>query len=375
MQEAMLAALPRVADGRASRTTRPPGWSGRGPAPHRRLAQRVVPTPARGPVRPVEPADVPDGDDSLELLLLCCHPALTLPSQVALTLRAVGGLTTDQIARGFLVPTSTIGQRISRAKASSAAPGPASSFPPARRCRPGSRPSRRSSTSSSPRATPRRPGRRSTAGTSPTTPYGSTAAPRARTDRSGAGPAAGRGGGLLALMLLSPSRRAARVGPDGELVPLAEQDRGLWDRALIDEGVALITAALSERPLGPYQLQAAIAAVHAEAASAADTDWREILGLYDLLVSLAPSPMTRLNRVVALAMAVGPEWRSLNWPSARSIRPGSGTTGSRRSAHTCSNAGAPDDARLNYLEAARLTSSDPEQRYLLQRAARVHVPG
>jgi len=251
------------------------------------------------------PSDVPDTDDSLQLLFLCCHPSLTRASQVALTLRAVGGLTTDQIAHGFLVPTTTIAQRISRAKATlrdATFALPAADELPAR--------------------------------------FDAVAAviylvfTEAHTASSGdslvrvdladeavrlgrlllalvrAEPALvgqfGEAAGLLALMLLTQSRRAAGTDPYGRLVPLPEQDRALWDRALIDEGVALITGALADAPIGPYQLQAAVTAVHAEARAAGDTDWREILGLYDMLVALAPSPMTRLNRVVALAVVDGP---------------------------------------------------------------------
>ena len=158
-------------------------------------------------------------------------------------------------------------------------------------------------------------------------------------------------------------------------MPLDEQDRTLWDHAMIDEGVALVEAALREGPVGPYQLQAAIAAVHAEAANAADTDWREILALYDLLAMVSPGPMVTLNRVVALAMAVGPEV-ALAELALCAVDPA--LVGHHRipaiRAHLLERAGRPDDARLDYLEAARLTSSDPERRYLLQRAARVKRP-
>ena len=318
-----------------------------------------------------DPGPAPTSDDSLELLFLCCHPSLTLPSQLALTLRAVGGLTTDQIAHGFLVPSATIGQRISRAKAALRGarfelPGPADL------------PDRVAAVAA--------------------VVYlifteGHTASSGASLDRVDLADDAVRLGrlllalvrdhpmlagqegevaGLLALMLLAHSRRAARTGPDGELVVLAEQDRRLWDHALIDEGVALITAALSDRPLGPYQLQAAIAAVHAEAATAEDTDWREILGLYDLLVSLAPSPMTRLNRVVALAMVDGSAAGLLALDTAATdptLIDHHRTHAVR--AHFLEDVGDRAGARAEYELAASLTRSIPERRHLLERAARL----
>ncbi len=245
-------------------------------------------------------------DDSLELLLLCCHPALSRPSQVAMTLRAVGGLTTPEIARAFLVPEATIAQRISRAKATIARAGARFELPADAEL--GAR-----------------------VGTVAAVVYlifteGHTASSGAavgRTEltreairltrllhaRAGLDSrlAAYRGelAGLLALMLLTDARANSRVGEGGTLIPLAEQDRSAWDRALIDEGAALVTAALRDCPLGPYQLQAAIAAVHAEAPSTEQTDWPQILALYDLLVAFAPGPMISLNRIVAVAMVHG----------------------------------------------------------------------
>jgi predicted RNA polymerase sigma factor len=318
-----------------------------------------------------EPGLAPTTDDSLELLFLCCHPALTLPSQIALTLRAVGGLTTDQIAHGFLVPSTTIGQRISRAKATLR--GARFELPA-----PADLPERVSAVA--------------------TVIYlifteGHTASSGASLDRVDladeavhlgrlllalvrAHPALdgqdGEVAGLLALMLLTHSRRAARTGPDGDLVPLSDQDRSLWDRPMIDEGVALIAAALTDTPLGPYQLQAAIAAVHAEAATAEDTDWREILGLYDLLVSLAPSPMTRLNRVVALAMVDGSAAGLLALDTAATdptLVDHHRTHAVR--AHFLEDVGDRAGARAEYELAARLTHSIPERRHLLSRAARL----
>jgi predicted RNA polymerase sigma factor len=181
---------------------------------------------------------------------------------------------------------------------------------------------------------------------------------------------------LLALMLLTASRWSARVDATGALVPLDEQDRTLWDHGMIAEGVALVEAALREGPVGQYQLQAAIAAVHAEAATAADTDWLEILALYDLLAMVAPGPMVTLNRVVALAMAVGTEAALAEL--ARCATDPALVAHHRIPAiraHLLERKGDQVAARADYLEAARLTSSDPERRYLLQRAARVTVAG
>jgi predicted RNA polymerase sigma factor len=185
-------------------------------------------------------------------------------------------------------------------------------------------------------------------------------------------PEEGEVAGLLALMLLTESRRAARTRPDGSLVPLAEQDRRSWDQELIREGVALVSGALSKTPLGPYQLQAAIAAVHAEAARAEDTDWRQILALYDLLEQVSPSPIVTLNRAVAVAMVRGPQSgldvvdtleqdpRIAEHHRFHAIR-----------AHFLEQAGDDEAARESYLAAAERTTSLPEQRYLEARAARL----
>lgn len=242
-----------------------------------------------------------DGDDTLTLLFLCCHPALTSSSQVALTLRAVGGLTTAEIARAFVVPESTMAQRISRAKQQIRAAGARFAPPDA-----ADRDERL-------RAVQQvaylifNEGYTASAGES-----------LQRTDLSTEGirlarllrrllPDDAETAALLALMLLTEARRAARVAPDGALIPLAEQDRARWDRALIDEGSALIEQTLTTTTaLGPYQLQAAIAAVHDEAASLTDTDWTEILGLYELLAQVSPGPMVSLGKAVAVAMAHGP---------------------------------------------------------------------
>lgn len=242
-----------------------------------------------------------DGDDTLTLLFLCCHPALTSSSQVALTLRAVGGLTTAEIARAFVVPESTMAQRISRAKQQIRAAGARFAPPDA-----ADRDERL-------RAVQQvaylifNEGYTASAGES-----------LQRTDLSTEGirlarllrrllPDDAETAALLALMLLTEARRAARAAPDGALIPLAEQDRARWDRALIDEGSALIEQTLTTTTaLGPYQLQAAIAAVHDEAASLTDTDWTEILGLYELLAQVSPGPMVSLGKAVAVAMVHGP---------------------------------------------------------------------
>ncbi len=256
------------------------------------LAPTVTPAPGEDAAA--------DRDDTLTLLFMCCHPALSPVSQAALTLRAVGGLTTAQVASAFLVPEATMAQRISRAKQRVKAAGAVFTLPPepelAERLR----------------VVPHVLYLIFNEG------YTATSGPQLhRSELTGEAirltravhrlvPDDGEVTGLLALMLLTEARRPARTGPDGELVPLAEQDRSRWDRAAIEEGVALIGAVLPRASIGPYQVQAAIAAVHAEAAGAEDTDWPQILGLYELLARLAPSPMVTLNRAVAVAMVHGP---------------------------------------------------------------------
>jgi RNA polymerase sigma factor (sigma-70 family) len=324
---------------------------------------------------PVGP-EVPGADDSLELLLLCCHPALTRPSQVALTLRAVGGLSTAEIARAFLVPEATVAQRISRAKATIARAGARFELPGDDEL--GARMATVAAvvylvfteghTASSGPAVAR-------------TDLTREAIRLARMLRARAGTdarlAAYRGelDGLLALMLLTEARAASRVGAGGTLVPLAEQDRSTWDRALIEEGVGLVTAALRGSLLGPYQLQAAIAAVHAEAPSTEQTDWRQILALYDLLVAFAPGPITGLNRVVAVAMVHGERAALRELEDSASTRP---IAGHHRlhavRAHLLERLGDTAAAEREYRTAARLTLSLPEQRYLTGRARALALP-
>jgi predicted RNA polymerase sigma factor len=306
---------------------------------------------------------VPEGDDTLTLLWLCCHPVLTPPAQVVLTLRAVGGLTTAEIARGLLMSEATVAQRISRAKARIRASGARFAEPDIDE------------------RTARFPAVIGVLYLIFTEGHtASSGAQLARVELSGeairltralhaALPGEGEVAGLLALMLLTDARRAARTRPDGALVPLDRQDRALWDPAAVAEGTALVEATLATAVPGPYQLQAAIAAVHAEARRAEDTDWRQILGLYELLASLASGPMVTLNRIVAVAEVRGPEIGLLQLDAAAddpalarhhrldAVR-----------AHLLDRAGRHDEARVHYRRAAERTLSLPERRYLLERA-------
>jgi RNA polymerase sigma factor (sigma-70 family) len=316
------------------------------------------------------PGDIPDTDDSLHLLFLCCHPSLTRASQVSLTLRAVGGLTTDQIAHGFLVPTTTIAQRISRAKATLR--GATFALPVT-----GDLYARFDAVAAVIYLVFTE-GHTASSGASlvrvdladEAVRLGRLLLTLVEAEPALAGQY-GEAAGLLALMLLTQSRRAARSDTYGRLVPLPEQDRALWDRALIDEGVTLITGALAGSPIGPYQLQAAIAAVHAEAASAEDTDWREILGLYDMLVALAASPMTRLNRVVALAMVDGPAAGLLALDTATDPTLADHHRRHAVRAHLLEQIGDLHGACREYELAAELTHSLPERQHLMERAARL----
>jgi RNA polymerase sigma factor (sigma-70 family) len=309
-------------------------------------------------------------DDTLTLLFLCCHPSLSAPSQVALTLRAVGGLTTEQIARAFLVPETTMGQRISRAKQKIKEAGATFAMP----------------------AGPERAERLAvvlhvlylifnegyTTTSGPDLQRVELTAEAIRLTRevrrllADDDPAAGEAAGLLALMLLTDSRRATRATPDGALVPLAEQDRSRWDAALIREGTELAERTMATAVVGPYQLQAAIAAVHAEAASTAETDWRQILVLYEILDRMSPNPMVTLNRAIATAQVHGPR---------AGLALLDGLAGDKRvaghhrldavRAHLLELAGDPAAAREAYARAARRTVSRPERRYLEAKAARL----
>ena len=305
-------------------------------------------------------------DDSLTLLFLCCHPSLSTPSQLGLTLRAVGGLTTAEIAHAFLVPESTMAQRISRAKERIRSTGARFELPPEAD----------------------RAGRLLVVmhvlylifnegymtSSGPSLHRADLTAEAIRLTRMlhRLTPQEGEVAGLLALMLLTDARRAARTSADGSIVPLAEQQRLLWNTAQIEEGVALLTRTLGTAPVGPYQLQAAIAAVHDEAPSADETDWPQILALYEVLERVSPGPVVTLNRAVAVAMVNGPraglallgtldsDERMAHNHRLEAVR-----------AHLLELAGDLAGARQSYLRAARMTASLPEQRHLTLRAARL----
>ena len=313
------------------------------------------------------PNPVPAVDDTLTLFLLCCHPALARPAQLVLTLRAVGGLTTAEIGRALLLPEATIAQRISRAKARIRAKGEGFRMP-----HPAELEGRLAAlrhvlylifteghTASSGNELAR-------------VDLSAEAIRLTRQLHASAPDDSGETTGLLALMLLTDARRAARTDPSGALVPLDDQDRSRWDRAMIDEGVALITEVLDRAPIGAYQLQAAIAAVHDEAASTEATDWIEILGLYDLLERLAPGPMVTLGRIVALAMVEGPAPGLAALERAEGAQAGAALAEHHRTwavrAHLLERAGATDAASLAFAEATRRTLNGPEQRYLAAKA-------
>jgi RNA polymerase sigma factor (sigma-70 family) len=308
-------------------------------------------------------ASVSDVDETLTLHLLCCHPALTEASQVALTLRAVGGLSTAEIARAFLVPESTVAQRISRAKQRIKASGAEFQMPPPEEL------AGRLATVLHVLYLIFNEGYTASSGESLNRVELSAEAIRLTRQLHALLPGDGEVAGLLALMLLTDARRPARTDPSGALVPLADQDRTRWDRAMIAEGDALISATLRSAPPGPYQLQAAIAAVHDQAARAEDTDWRQILALYDMLTTLAPGPMITLNRVVAVAMVHGPQ-PALDQLATAETDPA--LAGHHRvhavRAHLLDLLGDHDSARGHYELAAQCTLSEPEQRYLRARA-------
>ncbi|MET0476503.1 MAG: DUF6596 domain-containing protein [Actinomycetota bacterium] len=377
VQEALLAAAVQwPADGVPER---PRGWlvtvasrrmtdQVRGESARRRREEAVAAaSPADELVAPGADADLPAAaDDTLTLLFLCCHPALSPPSQVALTLRAVGGLTTAQVARAFLVPEATMAQRISRAKQTIKAAGARFAMPPPTE-----------------RAERLRvvlqvlylifnEGYTASSGPDLQRAHLTTEAIRLARELHRLLPGDGEVAGLLALLLLTDARRPARSRPDGSLVPLAEQDRSRWDAAAIAEGVALITSALARAPIGPSQLPAAIAAVHDEAARADDTDWRQILVLYELLAQVAPSPVVTLNHAVALAMVRGPQ---AGLELLATLDSDGRMAGTHRleavRAHLLELAGDTAAARERYRAAARRTTSLPEQRYLEGRAARL----
>jgi RNA polymerase sigma factor (sigma-70 family) len=299
-------------------------------------------------------------DDTLELFLLCCHPSLTESSQVALTLRAVGGLTTAEIGRAFLVPEATVAQRISRAKQKIKSGGAEFQMPAD------------FSAVLKVLYLVFNEGYTASSGSALHREELSSEAIRLTRQLHAQLPDDGEATGLLALMLLTDARRPARTRPDGALVPLDEQDRSLWNAQFIAEGVSLISSTLSTAQLGPYQLQAAIAAVHDEAQRASDTDWPQILGLYDVLHQIAPGPMVTLNRIVAVAMVHGAAI-ALTQLSAAEADPALADHHRVHAvrAHLLDIAGDTEAARNQYELAARRTLSVPEQRYLTARAARL----
>ncbi|HWY48754.1 MAG TPA: sigma-70 family RNA polymerase sigma factor [Bryobacteraceae bacterium] len=312
--------------------------------------------------KPIEP----DQDDTLILLFMCCHPALTSSSAIALTLRAVGGLTTAEIANAFLVPEATMAQRISRAKQSIKASGVPFSLP-----------------TNSEKAQRLRAvlhvlylifneGYTSSAGPHLQRTELSAEAIRLTRAVHKLLPEDAEVAGLLALMLLTDARRVARTGPDGELIPLTKQDRARWDASEIAEGVGLLTAALSKGSVGAYQLQAAIAAVHDEAPRAEDTDWPQILALYDLLKRMSDNPMVMLNHAIATAMVHGP---SAGLELLDALDADGRLAGHHRMdavrAHLLELAGDQAGAIEHYQAAAARTTSLPERNYLITQAARL----
>jgi len=307
-----------------------------------------------------------DRDDTLTLLFLCCHQELSPPSQLALTLRAVGGLTTAEIARAFLVPEATMAQRISRAKQRIAAAGAGFAPPPAGEW------ADRLAVVLHVLYLMFNEGYAATSGPGASRPELAAEAIRLTRAVHRSLPGDAEVTGLLALMLLTEARHPARTTADGSLVPLAEQDRSLWRPDLIEEGTALVTGALTTGPLGPYQLQAAIAAVHAEAKHPSDTDWRQILALYDLLERVAPSPVVTLNRAVAVAMVNGPQ---AGLDVLATLEGDDRIARQHRLAgllaHFRELAGQPEAALADYRLAAQLATSLPERRYLESRAARL----
>jgi RNA polymerase sigma factor (sigma-70 family) len=339
-------------------------------ARRRRETKVVLETPPgeNNVVPPPDEAHVEE-DDTLVLLFMCCHPALTRPSSIALTLRAVGGLTTTEIANAFLVPEATMAQRISRAKQSIKSSGVGFAMPP---------PEARNASlgavlhvlylifnegyaTSSGRAHQR-------------VDLSSEAIRLARAAHQ-LEPHSSEVSGLLALMLLTDARRPARSGPDGEIVPLDEQDRSLWSKEAIAEGVQLVTDAMMRGPAGSYLLQAAIAAVHDEAARAEDTDWPQIVALYDVLMRMSDNPMVALNHAVAVAMARGPaEGLALLEKLDRDPRIKDHYRLDAVRGHLLERSGEIEAALPYYEAAADKTASIPERDYLLLKIGRLRAP-
>lgn len=320
----------------------------------------------RSQAAPVEFESAIEQDDTLILFFMCCHPALTPASAIALTLRAVGGLTTAEIARAFLVPEGTMAQRISRAKQSIKDSGVPFSLP--------------DHTERTQRLASVlhvlylifNEGYTSSAGNELQRTELSAEAIRLARAVHHLLPSEAEVSGLLALMLLTDARRIARTGPNGELIPLMEQDRSLWDGSQIEEGIALISESLGKGSIGAYQLQAAIAAVHDEAATPEATDWPQILALYELLKRMSDNPMVALNHAIATAMVRGPaaglelldaierDGRIAEHYRLHAVR-----------AHLLELSGEHEAAIELYRSAAARTMSIPERNYLNTRAARL----
>lgn len=347
---------------------------------HRRLIDQMRADSARtrrehadGMARRLDDPDPPVAeigsayDDSLRLMMMCAHPALRRPSQVAITLRCVGGLTTAEIAAAYLVPEATMGQRLSRARAT---------LKNEDLCSP------------TPDELPERiasvldvchlifnEGHTRTSGPDLQGVELTDEAIRLTRLVRGVLPEHDEASGLLALMLLTQARSRGRVDHLGDLIPLKDQDRSQWDRALIGEGVSLLEKVLPEGPVGRYQLQAAIAAVHAEAESYDATDWLQINLLYGMLAQVAPSPAVTLNRAVAVAMSLGPEH---GIEIVRDLLAHPAMQRHHRAhavlAHLLEQSGDRTTAREHYVLAARLTRSVPEQRYLNRRVEALDQP-
>ena len=323
----------------------------------------TFPLPEPAPADDATPADQ---DDSLVLLFLCCHPSLAPAAQIALTLRAVGGLTTPEIARAFLVSEATMTRRITRAKQAVRDSGARFSLPTSEAYR------NRLGVVLHVLYLIFNEGYATTAGENLHRSDLTAEAIRLTRMVHQSLPDDDEVTGLLALMLLTDARRPARTDRHGDLVPMAEQDRDRWSAASIREGVDLLTAAVAHHNPGPYQIQAAIAALHDEAPTAAATDWGQIRALYEALLQVSDNPVVALNHVVAVAMAEGPEaGRSRLTEVAADPRIAEHPRFHAVSAHLLEMAGQDDAARVAYAEAARRSTSIPQQRYLHGRAARL----
>jgi RNA polymerase sigma factor (sigma-70 family) len=335
----------------------------------RRLREQLVVSlvPADAQIALAADAEgINERDETLDLYFTCCHPALSAASQVALTLRALGGLTTPEIARAFLVPEATMAQRLSRAKQTIKAAG--AGFPA---------PTGHDWVARLPAVLHVlylifSEGYAASSGDRVTRIELSAEAIRVARLLADLLPEEPEVLGLLALMLLTDARRAARTGPNGELIPLDEQDRASWDRVAIGEGQRVLQQALSRRAAGPYQIQAAIAALHDEAPGTEDTDWPQIRGLYGVLRRLNDGPMVRLSEAIALAMVEGPAagLAALELLSADPRLVDHHRLDAAR-AHLLERAGDRDAAIANYRRAAARTTSTPERNYLLLHAARL----